>query len=191
VPTTDFQVHDGLLVVQQTSEGDRLRIALQGEMDLANADGAASIVSEALDSGKHVVIDLAKLEFLDSTGLALVVDAMRNGGERLSFLPSEHTAVHRLLSLTGLDERMRFEPAGGGSPERQPGRERRLAAAGRLARPDLTRQPDRLGGAAAPGLAVPGQDRADLELGEGVERAQRPLAVGGGGAGDDPRALLA
>jgi len=99
------------LVVQQTSEGDRLRIALEGEMDLANADSAASIVSEALDSGKRVVIDLAKLEFLDSSGLALVVEAMRNGGERLSFLPSEHAAVHRLLSLTGLDERMRIEPA--------------------------------------------------------------------------------
>jgi anti-sigma B factor antagonist len=110
VPTTDFQVHDGLLVVQQTSEGDRLRIALQGEMDLANAGTAASIVSAALDTGKRVVVDLAKLEFLDSTGIALLVEAMRNGSERLSFLPSEHAPVHRLLALTGLDERMRLEP---------------------------------------------------------------------------------
>lgn len=33
---------------------------------------------------------------------------MQEGGERLSFLPSEHDAVRRLLSLTGLDERMTF-----------------------------------------------------------------------------------
>jgi anti-anti-sigma factor len=111
VPTTDFRVHDGLLVVQQTSEGERLRIALQGEMDLANAESAASILSAALDSGKRVLVDLAKLEFLDSTGIALLVEAMRNGGERLSFQPSEHAAVIRLLTLTGLAERMRLEPA--------------------------------------------------------------------------------
>lgn len=110
MPTTDFQVHDGLLVVQQTSEGDRLRIALEGEMDLANAASAASILSEALRGEKRVLVDLAKLEFLDSTGVALLVDAMRSGGERLSFLPSEHASVHRLLALTGLDERMRLEP---------------------------------------------------------------------------------
>jgi anti-sigma B factor antagonist len=116
VPITDFRIHDGLLAVQQTSEGERLRIALQGEMDLANAESAASILSAALDSGKRVLVDLAKLEFLDSTGIAMLVNAMREGGERLSFLPSEHVAVHRLLTLTGLDERMRFEPAAAAVP---------------------------------------------------------------------------
>jgi anti-sigma B factor antagonist len=113
VPTTDFKVHDGLLVVQQTSEGERLRIALHGEMDLANADTAESILSEALSSGRSVVVDLAKLEFLDSTGLALLVAAMRSDSDdQLSFLPSEHAAVRRLLHLTGLDKRMNLAPAG-------------------------------------------------------------------------------
>jgi len=108
VPSTDFQVHDGLLAVQQTSEGRRLRIALIGEMDLANVDTAGSILREALPSGREVVVDLAKLEFLDSTGIAMLVAAMREGGERLSFLPSEHDSVRRVLDLTGLDERMKL-----------------------------------------------------------------------------------
>ncbi|MGN6201149.1 MAG: STAS domain-containing protein [Solirubrobacterales bacterium] len=108
MPTTDFQVHDGLLVVQQTTEGKRLRVALNGEMDLANAECAGSVLREALSSGMSVVVDLTKLEFLDSTGVALLVEAMGTGGERLSFLPSEHVAVQRLLSLTGLEERMTF-----------------------------------------------------------------------------------
>jgi len=108
VPTIDFKVHDGLLAVQQTSEGKRMRISLDGEMDLANTETAATTVREALLCGKDVVIDLGKLEFLDSTGVAMLVSAMREGGERLSFLPSEHDAVRRLLSLTGLEERMSF-----------------------------------------------------------------------------------
>ena len=77
-------------------------------MDLANIETAATTLREALLCGKNVVVDLGKLEFLDSTGVAMLVSAMREGGERLSFLPSEHDAVRRLLSLTGLDGRMNF-----------------------------------------------------------------------------------
>jgi anti-sigma B factor antagonist len=107
---TDFHVHDGLLAVQQTSEGEQLRVAFSGEMDLANAETAGLTLREALGSGKSVVVDLAKLEFLDSTGVAMLVNAMREGAERLSFMPSRHPAVTRLLSLTGLDERMNLMP---------------------------------------------------------------------------------
>jgi len=110
VSTDNFQVHDGLLAVQQTSQGKRIRIALKGEMDLANAETPGSMLQEALASGKEVLVDLAKLEFLDSTGLAMLVTAMHEGGKRLSFLPSEHDAVVRLLSITGLDERMNLVP---------------------------------------------------------------------------------
>jgi len=110
VSTDNFQVHDGLLAVQQTSQGKRIRIALEGEMDLANAATPGSMLQEALASGKEVLVDLGKLEFLDSTGVAMLVTAMREGGKRLGFLPSEHDAVVRLLSLTGLDERMNLVP---------------------------------------------------------------------------------
>jgi anti-anti-sigma factor len=111
VPTTDFKVHDGTLAVQQTSERQRLRIAFHGELDLANVETAATALREALHSGKNVIVDLTELEFLDSTGVAMLVEAMREGGPWLSFLPSEHEAVRRLLDLTGLDERMNFAPA--------------------------------------------------------------------------------
>lgn len=106
MPSMDFKAHDGLLVLQQTSEGQRLRIALEGEMDLANCETAAATLREALHRERDVVVDLGKLEFLDSTGIAMLVTAIQEGGERLSFLPSEHDAVRRLLSLTGLNERM-------------------------------------------------------------------------------------
>jgi anti-anti-sigma factor len=111
MPDTDFRIHDGLLVVKQTSEGERIRLAFQGEIDLANAETPASILREALGSGRSVLVDLAKLEFLDSTGVAMLVIAIGEGGEQLSFMPSEYEAVRRLLSLTGLDERMHLVPA--------------------------------------------------------------------------------
>lgn len=111
MPTNDFQVHDGLLAVQQTSEGDQLRLALEGEMDLANAETADTVIREALASGGAVVIDLGKLEFIDSTGISVLVSVLRSRRDaELSFLPSEHESVRRLLSLTGLDERMGLAP---------------------------------------------------------------------------------
>jgi anti-anti-sigma factor len=129
VPTTDFKVHDGTLTVQQTAERQRLRIAFHGELDLANFETAASPLREALHCGRNVVVDLTELEFLDSTGVALLVEAMREGGSRLSFLPSEHEAVRRLLSLTGLDERMNFAPALVSPAIEDSGTERLLRAA--------------------------------------------------------------
>jgi len=110
VSTDNFQVHDGLLAVQQTSQGKRIRIALKGEMDLANTETPGAMLREALASGKEVLVDLGKLEFLDSTGVAMLVTAMQEGGKRLSFQPSEYPAVGRLLRLTGLDERMNIVP---------------------------------------------------------------------------------
>ncbi|HET7418008.1 MAG TPA: STAS domain-containing protein [Solirubrobacterales bacterium] len=109
MPTTDFKVHDGLLTVQQMTDDAQTRVALQGEMDLSNHGIAETVLREALTTGREVVVDLGKLEFIDSTGLAMLVRAMAEAADdRLGFLPPEQRSVRRLLSLTGLEERMRF-----------------------------------------------------------------------------------
>lgn len=107
MPDTDSPIQDGLLTVQQLDEGSQLRLALHGELDLSNAKTVEAALIAAFASDKKVVIDLAELEFLDSTGIALLVDALqRRDAERLSFLPSKSSDVRRLLNLTGLDRRM-------------------------------------------------------------------------------------
>ncbi|MGN6663033.1 MAG: STAS domain-containing protein [Solirubrobacterales bacterium] len=107
--SADTEVRDGLLIVHQLADGERIRLALRGELDLANAKTLEASMLEAFDSGREVVVDLGKLEFLDSTGISLLVAAMgRPDAGRLSFLPSESGEVTRLLALTGLDARMRF-----------------------------------------------------------------------------------
>lgn len=107
MPDTDTRIQDGLLTVQQLDEGLQTRLALHGELDLSNAKTAEAALTEAFETGKKVLIDLGQLEFLDSTGIALLVGALgRNDAERLSFIPSEAVAVRRLLNQTGLDRRM-------------------------------------------------------------------------------------
>lgn len=115
-PITDIEVKDGLLCVRQISDGDQVRLALRGELDLANVKTLETSMLEAFESGREVVLDLGKLEFLDSTGISLLVMAMgRPDADRLSFLPSESKEVTRLLGMTGLDARMGFGRRGEGS----------------------------------------------------------------------------
>lgn len=109
MPSSDVQVQDGLLTVSRADEGAQVRLSLQGELDLSNVPTVETALDGAIDSEKKVLIDLARLEFLDSTGLALIVRTLqRRDAERFSFLPSESTEVCRLLALTGVDERMVF-----------------------------------------------------------------------------------
>jgi anti-anti-sigma factor len=113
VPTNDVQVQDGLLLVSCADEGAQVRLSLAGELDLSNVPTLESVADSALESGKKVLIDLHRLEFLDSTGLALIVRVLgRNDAERFSFVPSRSGNVRRLLSLTGLDQRMVIDTAG-------------------------------------------------------------------------------
>jgi anti-anti-sigma factor len=77
--------------------------ALSGELDVSSCDG----LPEQLQGppGRLVVIDLAELTFMDSSGLGAIHAARRlaikNGGTLVVSRPQP--PVHRVLQLTGLD----------------------------------------------------------------------------------------
>jgi anti-sigma B factor antagonist len=110
---SDEKFQSGLLTVTRSDEGAQVRVSLVGELDLSNTESLDAALEEAIESGKKVLIDFGGLEFLDSTGLALIVKTLgRNDAERFSFLPSRFKGVRRLLALTGLDERMVLSTVG-------------------------------------------------------------------------------
>lgn len=111
MPSNENQEQDGLLVVEEAAEPGRIRLALRGELDLSNVTTAEAALLRAFASGEEVLVDLGELEFLDSTGVSLLVMALRLKETGLSFLPSDSPEVDRLLSLTGLDGRMEFAAA--------------------------------------------------------------------------------
>ena len=90
-------IADGTLVVRTAKEGDTHAISLCGELDLANAGTAETALQASLAEGtSQVVIDMRELEFIDSTGIALLVAALGNnngGEERVRFIPSSAPAV--------------------------------------------------------------------------------------------------
>jgi anti-sigma B factor antagonist len=79
-------------------------IQVEGELDLAVADQLQECV-DRIDAGHTMIlINLEECEFIDSTGIALIVHAhhrMAERGRRLAICaPSDQ--VLRILSITGL-----------------------------------------------------------------------------------------
>jgi len=107
--TDQREIADGTLVVRTEQNGERRVVAFCGELDLANAGTAETALDEVLgDDGAPVVVDMRELEFIDSTGIALLVAALGHNEDepRISFVPSQAPAVARVLELTGLAERL-------------------------------------------------------------------------------------
>ena len=101
----------GVLTMTSEREGDIHVIALSGEIDLANAfDVEAELERvEATDAGA-IVVDLSGLQFIDSTGLRVLVAAdarSRADSSRLSLLrPPDR--VLRIFNISGFADRLPF-----------------------------------------------------------------------------------
>lgn len=98
--------HDELNIdVKSEDGGSRLVFALRGSLDLATAPTVRAALTEATEKGTHdLIVDLSQLEFLDSTGLGVLIGAHRRTAERVgSFrLVASEGSILRLLNITGL-----------------------------------------------------------------------------------------
>jgi anti-anti-sigma factor len=83
-------------------------ISVHGELDLSTAPDLEGPLDEALNSGEgSLLIDLSRCEFIDSTGIALIVRAWQrlDSGEngRVLVICSQNDQVRRVLEITGLE----------------------------------------------------------------------------------------
>ena len=81
-------------------------IAVRGELDLSTAADLEAPLDDAVASGDaSVLIDLTECEFIDSTGIALIVRAWQrlDGNGNRVVICSANDQVRRVLEVTGLD----------------------------------------------------------------------------------------
>jgi anti-sigma B factor antagonist len=94
------------LVETQTS-GRATTLALSGELDLLSSPSLEQALGHAIESDAELVlIDLRGLEFMDSTGLHLLVQGQQRAhvsGRRYAVIRGNEQ-VQRLLDLTGVAE---------------------------------------------------------------------------------------
>lgn len=102
----------GSLIVRSEREGDAHIVELVGELDL---DGAprleAELRSAEASDASSIVVDLGQLEFIDSTGIRLLLMASERCAEgRLAILRGPKQ-VHRVFEITDLADRLPFADA--------------------------------------------------------------------------------
>ena len=95
--------------VEVHDEDRAVVIGVSGELDLASSPSLERELERgAAAKAELVIVDLRELEFMDSTGLSVLVRAHQRAGEygqRFAVVKGPQQ-VQRLLSLTGVADRL-------------------------------------------------------------------------------------
>ena len=88
-------------------------VTVSGEIDLRLHGQLREVLTHEVDTGQHLILDLTDVDFLDSTGLGLLVGVLKRARERAERLGVDAAAlilvitapeVWRTLHITRLDE---------------------------------------------------------------------------------------
>lgn len=89
--------------------GGRTVLEVSGEVDVTTAGDLADAIDRASRSG-HVLVDLSELEFMDSSGLRVFIEAAQQAQAQGWVLEVRRApaSVHRVFEISGTDRLLRF-----------------------------------------------------------------------------------
>lgn len=95
------------LVLETSDRGDLTVVSVTGEVDLYTAPSLKERVADLVSGGRNrIAVDLAGVEFMDSTGLGVLIGGLKRckeaGGSLTLVAPRE--PVLKVLAITGLDK---------------------------------------------------------------------------------------
>jgi len=81
-------------------------VALEGEIDLEQAGAVRRALLDSLKKGRNVLVDLSKVTYIDSSGIASLVEGLQVARRQRSELAlvSVNQRVRRVLELARLDK---------------------------------------------------------------------------------------
>jgi anti-sigma B factor antagonist len=108
----------GSLRIRTKVDGERHVVSVSGELDVASAQVLEEALTEACSSGaRELVLDLARVEFMDSTGLKAILQGKKlceSHQCRYRLTPAQRQ-VERVLEVSGVRRRLRFRKVVGES----------------------------------------------------------------------------
>lgn len=82
-------------------------VHLAGELDLYNAEEVRTALAEAIASSpERIVVDMAGVEFVDSTALGVLIEARSKLGRDGLALAAPQLDTRRTLQVSGLDRHL-------------------------------------------------------------------------------------
>src|SRR5918997_14013 len=95
------------LSLDDRAEADSVVVAVRGQIDVYTAHHLRDTLTGFVDAGeRHLIVDLGGVEFLDSTGLGVLVGALkrvRASDGSLELVCSEERLL-KIFRITGLDK---------------------------------------------------------------------------------------
>ena len=100
-------------ITQHPLDGQRHVVAVRGELDLYTASELKDVFAQAIEDGRvRIIVDLAETTVLDSSGLSVLMGAvkrLRSRGGTLAIVNLNET-IARILEITGLDQTFTILP---------------------------------------------------------------------------------
>jgi anti-sigma B factor antagonist len=95
------------LLLETRQAGDWTVVEVKGEVDLYTAPRLKTLLGDlTAGGGNNIAVDFVGVEFMDSTGLGVLISGLkrcREGGGTLALVgPTE--PVRKVLTITGLDQ---------------------------------------------------------------------------------------
>lgn len=95
-----------IMKINQITKEDIVILEIEGEIDATNSHKLESLINELIAEKKiKLVIDMKKLIFINSIGLAILTDMiklLRDSGGSLKF-SNLHPNIEKIFKLTGLE----------------------------------------------------------------------------------------
>ena len=93
--------------IDVTERDGRVEVTPRGELDMASAPELEQTIMPRLEQSTWVLLDLRSLDFIDSSGLRVVVGAHRSaeehGGRFTCVRGAPGSTVHRIVEIAGID----------------------------------------------------------------------------------------
>lgn len=93
------------LTIERKVAGDSVVLSVNGEVDVANAAELTTALNDAFDSGAtSIEVDVARMPYIDSTGVGVLMAASKRAGEGDVKLKVSHPqpSVLRVFTLLGV-----------------------------------------------------------------------------------------
>jgi anti-sigma B factor antagonist len=89
----------------ESSSGGVSTVALAGELDLSTIPRMEIPLLEPLEQRPGVLVDLSELEFIDSSGIGVLIRAFQGAnGTPMSLLIEPESVVDRIFRIAGISE---------------------------------------------------------------------------------------
>jgi anti-sigma B factor antagonist len=95
------------LDVETSIRGDTTVLTLRGEIDVYTAPRLRQAIVDVVDGGaQRLVVDMEKVDFLDSTGLGVMVEGLKRmkGREGTLSVVATQDKIVKIFDITGLNK---------------------------------------------------------------------------------------